>query len=477
MARGLYPYNSRSGVALVLVLWLMTVLCAVALEVSLFSRLRLQATRNSGDAVRALFLARAGIERAIAELKEDRDGVESLDDLRENAERLYHSVDLAEGSYTLLADPRDSMSAEPEYGISDEAAKINLNSADERMLRSIPGIDPDLAADIILLRKENKTIHDIGDLLLIESVDELVLYGEDQNQNAILDANEDDGDRSWPSDNGDGKLERGLAAHLTCYSATRNVTATGEKRVNLSKASAQEIAKGVQGITQQQAESIVAHRDKKKLSSIADLLDVMLVEKTETKEEKPGARPETREEEKPSAKESSASSGSGESESESEAKPSESRGEAKEPKEETKTEVKTTDKKAFDVKQFKAIADLVTTSDEEVLRGLINVNTAPVEVLGSLPSVDEALAMEIWARRSESKFETIADLLDVQGMSVDKFKQICNLVSARSDVFSVRSFGVLGTDGQASAGIYCCVAAVIDRTGDKVKLKSWRELH
>ena len=81
----------------------------------------------------------------------------------------------------------------------------------------------------------------------------------------------------------------------------------------------------------------------------------------------------------------------------------------------------------------------------------------------------------LW-ERLEGEFQSVAELLDVPGMSVDKFKKICNLVSVSSDVFRVRSFGVLGRHGEASVGIYCCVSAVIDRTGDEVKLRSWREL-
>jgi hypothetical protein len=90
--------------------------------------------------------------------------------------------------------------------------------------------------------------------------------------------------------------------------------------------------------------------------------------------------------------------------------------------------------------------------------------------------VDEALASAICDHRLRHKFESTAELLDVQGMSVDKFKGICNLVGVRSDVFSVRSFGVLQPAGEPSGGTYCCVVAVIDRTDDKIRLSSWREL-
>ncbi len=97
MKRGPDPSASRRGMALVMVLWLLAVLCAVALEVSLFSRLRLQATRNSGDAVRALFLARAGVERAVADLDELQGSIETTGDLTEGVERIYQNVELGGG--------------------------------------------------------------------------------------------------------------------------------------------------------------------------------------------------------------------------------------------------------------------------------------------------------------------------------------------------------------------------------------------
>jgi len=459
-------YTMRRGVALILVLWLLTVLSAVALELALFSRLRLQATRNTGDGVRSLSLARSGVERAVAELKAGKDTAQALEDLREDAKRIYHNVELGEGAYTLLAEPADSSGAEPEYGISDEAAKVNLNTADAAMLSRVPGINADLAADIIALRSENKAILDVSDLLAIKRIDPFVLYGEDQNQNGLLDANEDDGDESWPADNGDGVLERGLAAYLTCCSAARNVASDGKQRVNIAQASAQDITSAVKGISQQQADSIVEHRGKQALQSVADLLDVLLVEKASNQkpEEKnqgdgKGDESGTREPARPRGAESG------------DQKPTE-----KPAEEAGKSKTTTTDKKAFDAAGFKAIADYVTVSEEKVLQGVINVNTASAKVLACLPGVDEALASAICDYRLRHKFESTAELLDVQGMSVDKFKGICNLVSVRSDVFSVRSFGVLQPAGEPSGGTYCCVVAVIDRTDDKIRLSSWREL-
>jgi type II secretory pathway component PulK len=105
----------------------------------------------------------------------------------------------------------------------------------------------------------------------------------------------------------------------------------------------------------------------------------------------------------------------------------------------------------------------------------VNLNTAPAEVLACLPGMDQALAQAVVSRRGQGPFESVADLLDLEGMSVDAFKGLCERVAVRSDVFSVRSFGVVGgIDGPV--GTHCCVRAVIDRTGERIRLTSWREL-
>ena len=50
-------------------------------------------------------------------------------------------------------------------------------------------------------------------------------------------------------------------------------------------------------------------------------------------------------------------------------------------------------------------------------------------------------------------------------------KQVSPLVSARSDVFRVRSFGVVG-----KGDYYVCVEAVIDRTEEPTHIREWNEL-
>ena len=430
--------------ALVLVLWIMVVLCAVALQVSFSSHLRLQVTASLGAGTKALCLARAGVERAIAELVEGRNSIQTLADLRESETSVYSNVELGEGSYTLFAGL--DAEGEPLYGIMDEAAKINVNKADQAALAKVPGMNSELLAEILALRK-GEPFHNLNDLLLLDRIDVQLLFGEDLNGNGLLDPNEDDGDESWPPDNADSRLDRGLAGFLTTWSAARNVTAEGKKRVNINSASSEEIAKSVPGISSQEAESIVEHRKKRKFASIADLLDVELVAK---KTEKP--------------KGSKSKGGKTEESGKRPDRPSKTK---------EKTIVQSTGQKAFDIKKFRKVADLVTTTDDEVLKGVANVNTAPYEILACLPGITDPVAREIVRSREEWKqgFETVADLLDVEGMSVDLFKQICPHVSVRSDVFSVRSFGVI-----EKGDVYRCVEAVIDRTQQVAQIRYWREL-
>ena len=62
----------------------MMVLSGVALELSYASHLRMQATATLGQGAQALFLARAGVEKAIFDLLDKRDGPQSAADYRES---------------------------------------------------------------------------------------------------------------------------------------------------------------------------------------------------------------------------------------------------------------------------------------------------------------------------------------------------------------------------------------------------------
>ena len=94
------------------------------------------------------------------------------------------------------------------------------------------------------------------------------------------------------------------------------------------------------------------------------------------------------------------------------------------------------------------IADDVTANSSSDLAGVVNVNTAGLDVLRCLPGVDRQLAQAIISfRKSDGFFPNTAALLRVPGMTENTFKQIASLVSVRSETFRILSEGRVTSSG------------------------------
>jgi hypothetical protein len=76
----------------------------------------------------------------------------------------------------------------------------------------------------------------VEELGLVNGATWSVLFGEDANRNGVLDPNEDDGVRSAPWDNADGRLERGILDFVTVYSREPNMRSDGTARLNVNTA-------------------------------------------------------------------------------------------------------------------------------------------------------------------------------------------------------------------------------------------------
>jgi DNA uptake protein ComE-like DNA-binding protein len=152
------------------------------------------------------------------------------------------------------------------FGLVDEASKLNLNTATVDMLEWLPGMTPDLAANIVSWRQStaSSSNSNSGSMYGVtaeaytqlipsyeckaapyETVDELrlvygltpdLLYGEDMNLNGVLDANENDGEVNPPSDNSNGLLESGLLEYVTVWTLEPNTASDGSVRINVTNA-------------------------------------------------------------------------------------------------------------------------------------------------------------------------------------------------------------------------------------------------
>jgi type II secretory pathway component PulK len=144
----------------------------------------------------------------------------------------------------------------PTLGPVDEASKININLAPYEVLMQLPMITPEFAAAIVDWRDEDDELTENGaeasmytlldnayniknspfetleELRLVYGATTEMLYGEDINQNGILDPNENDGNQSPPMDNADGVLDFGILEYLTVHAAEPEETENDEDDQN-----------------------------------------------------------------------------------------------------------------------------------------------------------------------------------------------------------------------------------------------------
>jgi type II secretory pathway component PulK len=158
---------------------------------------------------------------------------------------------VGEATFWLLGRPADTTNngATREWGLVDEASKINLNTATKEMLINL-GIADDLAAAIVDWGKtdgsgsgsggvtgtevKHAPFESVEELALVPGMTREILYGEDANLNGVLDPAEDDGDHSPPADNSDGKLDPGIFEYLTVFTSEPNTNSAGEHRANVN---------------------------------------------------------------------------------------------------------------------------------------------------------------------------------------------------------------------------------------------------
>lgn len=209
--------------------------------------------------------------------------------------------------------------------------------------------------------------------------------------------------------------KQGLEPFLTCWSFCRNVDAQGNDRVNIKDANESQLQQKL-GLSKPHAKWIKEKSGN--LKSIADLIDKSTAKK------------------------------------------------------QNKADAQGDKSKPIDLETFKNIADRITVSDEDILFGRINVNTAGREVLRALLAGDEELAEEIIQYRNGLVIPMtgIADLLNMKSMTIKIFKDIAPMITVRSDVFSMTATAVAD-----STGFTYTAKAVVVRDASSCGIIYWYE--
>jgi type II secretory pathway component PulK len=262
--------HERRGVVLLAVLVVVVVLTLAAYQYSEYMQAEYQAANSHSRLQQSKALALSGVSATAVRLSNTDYLTNTLNGNPYSNTELFQDVMVGDasnsrrtGRYSIIGlvspDDPNFQSTPYFFGVVDEAGKINLNallqldstgSIAMQILLTLPNMTEDLANCILDWLDPSSTtprtngakdeyymdlqppyhckmgpLDSIDELLLVKGVTPQLLYGNDLNQNGILDPNEDDGT---------GIVDRGWAAYLTIYSREPNADNSGNPRIYLN---------------------------------------------------------------------------------------------------------------------------------------------------------------------------------------------------------------------------------------------------
>ena len=172
--------RSSEGFVLIQALWTLAILVLLSLALGSTTALDQRLVSYQRDRVRALYLAKAGYLRALAELERDPTprADSYLDSWAHNPEA-FREAPLGPGSFTVsYVVPGQDRSAGIVYGVVDEDRKIDVNTAPKAILAKLPGMTEEIADALLewrtahksLVVRENRPFKALEQLLLLEGM-------------------------------------------------------------------------------------------------------------------------------------------------------------------------------------------------------------------------------------------------------------------------------------------------------------------
>jgi DNA uptake protein ComE-like DNA-binding protein len=414
--------HRAGGTILIVTIWVVLVLAGLALVFARSMRVSAIVAANHTASLEAECIAAGAVEYIRAQLVEGEEGEMTVNETSD----LYQAMEVGEGYFWVL---HSNLGDDDDYayGLTDEAAKINLNSASQEMLQNLPGMTAELAASIIDWRDEdsevstggaeseyyllqpeaynckNAPLQTVEEILLIKDASAELLFGEDTNLNGVLDDHENDGRLSEPDDDRDGRLDTGFYDYVTVYSVEANTDGEGNDRININDSSSRgDLQTALQELFDEER-----------------ALEIMVMVPTN-------------------------------------------------PSFDNILEFYFQSGMKSD--EFAQVADKLTTSDDETFPGLVNINTAPKEVLMCLPGLEESDADALLSyRESNSELSSIAWIVDVLDQA--KAVAIGSYITVRSQQYSA-DIVCLSGNGRA----YQRYKAVFDTQSGTPKVVYWKSL-
>ena len=415
--------NPQSGTVLIVTIWVVLVLAGLALVFARSMRVSAAVSANHVASLQAECIAAGALEYLVAKLSASTQETETSSQTTDS----YTDMQVGQGYFWILRSNLES-DRDVDYGLTDEAGKINLNSASQEMLQRLPGMTAELAASIIdwrdtdsevttggaedeyyLLQSsayhcKNAPLETVDEILLIKGASEEMLYGEDTNLNGILDDCENDGDESDPPDNQNGRLDAGFYDYVTVYSTESNLDSQGSARININSANGRsQLQTALQKVVSaDRALEIMGLIPT--MANYSNILDFYF-------------------------------------------------------------------RAGLKAEEFSQIADQVTTSSAQTLSGLVNVNTACKAVLLCLPGLEESDVDKLLSYRTANSDQLTSIAWVAQVLDRTKAVGIGSYITVRSNQYSA-DIVCLSGNGRA----YKRYKAVIDTQGTTPRVVYWKTL-
>jgi type II secretory pathway component PulK len=341
------------------------------------------------------------------------------------------AIQLGNGYFWLLR-PSQQSDQDYDFGIIDEAGKVNLNTATSDQLMNLPDMTEDVADAIYDWRNDgsqpssygaesnyyetlpdpyqakNAPFETVEELNLVKGMTSQLLFGYDLNRNGQIDASEQAAEGSASILSGVSDDSRGIFNYLTCYSVDPNTTATGSPRINVNSTNTARLQTAL-------TNALGGSRGAQVYATILPYLGSTT-----------GRQPF------PNIGAFFVDSGM------------------------TATE-------------FGKIADQLTTTNSRQIQGLINVNTAPAAVLACLTGLQQSDAEALVNARASADLSSIAWVFPI--LTTSKAEAIAGSITSRSFVYSADIVAVSG-DGRS----YKRVRIVIDDRQSPAKILYRRDL-
>lgn len=468
VSRRVVTKNRRArGVILPVILVVLLLLGLLSASFSFHVQADYAAGRSMSDRLQARMAAEAGIQAVMLMLRTQRDNIDAWyhnPDAFDQAlvwapqvspeqigkAELIDDVDDAYAfRYSIVADNPADDEELIRFGITDEASKLNLNVASlEQLVRLFSSVLPAdydanaLAQSVIDWRDQDDNPQELGaetdyyaslpvpyrpknapfetveELLLVKGFDGRVLYGEDYNRNGLLEENEKDSELTFPLDNGDGILDRGLYPYLTIHSQELSVGNDNKPRTYLFNNNRDDLRERLREDfdSDEIVEFIVEsarNEGTQRITSLADLLETRIVNDREVVSPIEGDAVTT-------------------------------------------------------------LFDRCTLESTPQSVGRINVNTAPAVVLRCIPGLPEAKIPLIIQKRSELSAlmrSSTGWLVSEKILTTEEYAAVQNFITARSRQFTVESIGFAD-----HTGVFARLQVILDMRGPLSQVVYYRDL-